>query len=109
MLTSIKLYSEPTNLTRHLNRNTNTYSWDDFDNAFRKAWDNLERRRKQEQAREQNANLNVFEQEAKAWLINEWADIVSNSIRLSNDFWRYDERFRYNLQRNRFVFCRILS
>ena len=70
----------------------NTYSWDEFDNAFNKAWENINRRNKQRQEREQQANLNVFNQEAEPWLINEWADIVSNSIRLSNDFWRYDEQ-----------------
>ena len=79
--------------------------WDEFDAAFNKAWENINRRNKQRQEREQQANLNVFEQEAKSWLINEWADIVSNSIRLSNDFWRYAEQFRYNFQRNNFVSC----
>ena len=88
------------------NRNPNTYSWDEFDNAFNKAWENINRRNKQRQEREQQANLNVFRQEVKPWLINEWADIVSNSIRLSNDFWRYEEQFRFHFQRNRFAHCR---
>ena len=104
---SKRYYTKPTS-SKPKPKPNNTYSWDEFDNAFNKAWENINRRNKQRQEREQQANLNVFEQEAKPWLINAWADIVSNSIRLSNDFWRYDEQFRFNLQRNYFVSCRRL-